>query len=157
MPNAKYRDNLVGADGKPLVQRAVPAAWPADLQRAEMDGDRLGRLDSADRRTAACTALVYADARYMSKFNTGSDLDIEKTQDAFTVVNAPYRRCRDRTIAGASKLWAQNLFDKNYKQVAFDAPIQGTPERPRAPSRRASSRARRSSTARSSASRGPSA
>ena len=32
--------------------------------------------------------LVYADVRYMSKFNTGSDLDIEKTQEAFAIVNA---------------------------------------------------------------------
>jgi hypothetical protein len=71
-------------------------------------------------------ALVYADARYMSKFNTGSDLDIEKMQKSFTVVNGRIG------IEGPDdrwgiELWAQNLFDKTYKQVAFDAPIQGTP------------------------------
>ena len=62
----------------------------------------------------------------MSKFNTGSDLDIEKMQKGFTVVNGRIG------IEGPGdrwgiELWAQNLFDKTYKQVAFDAPIQGTP------------------------------
>ena len=28
--------------------------------------------------------------------------------------------------AWAVELWAQNLLDKNYKQVAFDAPLQGS-------------------------------
>jgi hypothetical protein len=69
--------------------------------------------------------LVYADARYMSKFNTGSDLDIEKTQKAFTLVNARIG------IEGPDGMWAvefwgQNVFDKNYLQVGFDAPLQGT-------------------------------
>ena len=32
--------------------------------------------------------LVYADVRHMSHLNTGSDLDLEKVQDAYTVVNA---------------------------------------------------------------------
>ena len=27
------------------------------------------------------------------------------------------------------ELWAQNLFDKTYKQVAFDAPTRARPER----------------------------
>ena len=32
---------------------------------------------------------------------------------------------RDRTIAGAIEFWAQNLFDKNYMQVAFDCADPG--------------------------------
>jgi hypothetical protein len=70
--------------------------------------------------------LIYADVRYMSQFNTGSDLDIEKTQDAFTVVNGRIGLEGPGDRWGI-ELWAQNLFDKTYKQVAFDAPIQGTP------------------------------
>ncbi|HEY0662453.1 MAG TPA: TonB-dependent receptor [Lysobacter sp.] len=62
-------------------------------------------------------------AKYMSDYNTGSDLDVEKEQDAFTVVNA-------RFGFGASnkrwmvELWGLNIFDAEYKQVAFDAPLQ---------------------------------
>ena len=62
-------------------------------------------------------------AKYMSDFNTGSDLDPEKEQDAYTVVNA-------RIGVGASdrswslELWGLNVFNKYYNQVGFDAPLQ---------------------------------
>ncbi len=66
--------------------------------------------------------------KYMSEFNTGSDLDVEKRQSAYTVVNA-------RIGVGPSdrswsvELWAQNIFDTDYLQVGFDGPLQalGTP------------------------------
>ena len=59
----------------------------------------------------------------MSDYNTGSDLDPEKLQDAYTVVNA-------RFGIGASnrrwsvEAWALNLTDEDYMQVGFDAPLQ---------------------------------
>ncbi|QWP74775.1 TonB-dependent receptor [Lysobacter sp. K5869] len=62
-------------------------------------------------------------AKYSSDYNTGSDLDPEKAQDAYTVVNA-------RLGIGAKsrrwmvEAWAMNLFDEEYKQVGFDAPLQ---------------------------------
>ncbi len=62
-------------------------------------------------------------AKYMSEFNTGSDLDAEKKQDAYTVVNA-------RVGVGAKnkrwmvELWGLNVFDEEYVQVGFDAPLQ---------------------------------
>lgn len=62
-------------------------------------------------------------AKYMSKYNTGSDLDPQKEQDAYTLLNA-------RVVLGAQdkrwtvELWGQNLTDKTYKQVGFDAPLQ---------------------------------
>lgn len=61
--------------------------------------------------------------KYMSDYNTGSDLDPEKMQDAYTVVNA-------RMVVGAStnrwsvEAWALNLTDEEYMQVGFDAPLQ---------------------------------
>ena len=62
-------------------------------------------------------------AKYMSDYNTGSDLDPQKAQDAYTLVNA-------RLGIGAAdqrwmlELWGQNLTDETYKQVGIDAPIQ---------------------------------
>ncbi|ALN58555.1 TonB-dependent receptor [Lysobacter enzymogenes] len=62
-------------------------------------------------------------AKYSSDYNTGSDLDPEKGQEAYTVVNA-------RLGVGAKnrrwmvEAWAMNLFDEEYKQVGFDAPLQ---------------------------------
>jgi hypothetical protein len=61
----------------------------------------------------------------MSSFNTGSDLDIEKTQKAFAVVNGRIGLSATDD-SWALEFWAQNLFNQNSLQVAFDAPIQGS-------------------------------
>ena len=64
--------------------------------------------------------------KYSSSYNTGSDLDPRKEQDAFALVNA-------RVSVGPEngrysvEFWAENLFDTNYQQVAFDAPFQNVP------------------------------
>ncbi len=62
-------------------------------------------------------------AKYMSEFNTGSDLDVEKQQDAYTVVNARVGLGR-RDKRWMVELWGLNIFDENYVQVAFDGPLQ---------------------------------
>lgn len=62
-------------------------------------------------------------AKFSSEYNTGSDLDPEKRQGAYTVANA-------RLGIGAEdrswmlELWSQNLTDEEYIQVGFDAPLQ---------------------------------
>lgn len=62
-------------------------------------------------------------ARYSSEYNTGSDLDPEKLQEAYTLVNARVGFGRADGI-WMLEFWAQNLTDETYQQVAFDAPIQ---------------------------------
>ncbi|HEV8694661.1 MAG TPA: TonB-dependent receptor [Lysobacter sp.] len=62
-------------------------------------------------------------AKYMSEYNTGSDLDVEKEQDAYTVVNARVGIGR-KDKRWMIEAWAQNLTDEEYMQVAFDAPLQ---------------------------------
>ena len=62
-------------------------------------------------------------AKYMSEYNTGSDLDTEKQQEAYTVVNAR-AGIGSRNKRWSVELWAQNLTDAEYMQVAFDAPLQ---------------------------------
>ena len=63
--------------------------------------------------------------KYTSEYNTGSNLDPRKIQDAFTLVNA-------RVGLGSAdqhwtvELWAQNLTDEEYFEVAFDATLQGS-------------------------------
>jgi iron complex outermembrane recepter protein len=56
-------------------------------------------------------------------YNTGSDLFPQKEQDGYTIVNARVgiRGADDRW---ALELWAQNVFDINYAQVAFNTPFQ---------------------------------
>jgi iron complex outermembrane recepter protein len=63
--------------------------------------------------------------KYMSEYNTGSDLLPFKMQDAFTTVNGRITLGAedDRWVA---ELWVQNLTDEEYIQVAYNAPLQGT-------------------------------
>ncbi len=62
-------------------------------------------------------------AKYTSDFNTGSDLDPQKEQDAYTVANARLGfGARDESWM--LELWAENLTDEEYIQVGFDAPLQ---------------------------------
>ncbi|WP_421858062.1 TonB-dependent receptor [Oceanicaulis sp.] len=65
-----------------------------------------------------------ADARWASEYNTGSDLDPEKVQDAFTTVNARLGLGREDG-AWSVELWGRNLTDETYAQVAIDAFAQG--------------------------------
>ncbi len=68
-------------------------------------------------------ARAHLGAKYMSEYNTGSDLDPQKQQDAYTLANA-------RFSIGSSddrwniELWSQNITDTEYYQVGFDAPLQ---------------------------------
>ncbi len=63
------------------------------------------------------------DAKYNSEYNTGSDLNPVKLQKAYTIVNA---RVSVAPVSDAIslELFAQNLFNQNYIQVAFDATAQ---------------------------------
>ncbi|MBM0108235.1 TonB-dependent receptor [Steroidobacter sp. S1-65] len=62
-------------------------------------------------------------AKYLSEYNTGSNLDPAKIQDAYTIVNA-------RLGFGAAdekwmiEAWSLNVTDEEYVQVVFDAPAQ---------------------------------
>jgi hypothetical protein len=125
MANAKYRDNLVGANGKPLSPALfqLPGRQISNAPKWTMTGSAAWTPPLADN---GLHGLLYADIRHMSGFNTGSDLDIEKFQDSFNVVNAR-AGIQGPNDSWAIEVWAQNLFDKDFKQVAFDSPIQGTP------------------------------
>jgi outer membrane receptor protein involved in Fe transport len=122
--DTKYRHNLVGANGQPLTNALF------QLPGRRVSNSNLWTLTGAAAWTppipgTGLSALVYADARHMSGLNTGSDLDIEKTQGSFTVVNGRVG-IRGPGNSWSVELWAQNLFDEKFEQVAFDAPIQGT-------------------------------
>jgi outer membrane receptor protein involved in Fe transport len=119
-----YRNNLVGRDtGTPLDPALflLPGSALSNAPRytATASGTWTPSIGSS-----GLSLLLYADARLTSDYNTGSDLFPEKAQDSFAVINAriglrgPERRW-------AIELWAQNLFDQNYQQVAFNTPFQG--------------------------------
>jgi outer membrane receptor protein involved in Fe transport len=64
-----------------------------------------------------------ASAKYNSEYNTGSDLNPAKLQDAFTIVNARLA-LGSRNEQWMLEAWALNLTDEEYYQVVFDATLQ---------------------------------
>ena len=68
-------------------------------------------------------ARAHLGGKYMSEYNTGSDLDPQKLQDAYTVWNARLSLGRDDDRWNV-ELWGQNITNAEYMQVAFDAPLQ---------------------------------
>lgn len=68
--------------------------------------------------------LASLNGKYQSSYNTGSDLSPFKKQDGFAVFNGRIgigSKDERWTLEG----WAQNLFDEDYYQVVFAAPLQG--------------------------------
>ncbi len=64
------------------------------------------------------------DGRWVSSYNTGSDLDPEKVQDSFATINGRIGFGRQDEL-WTVELWGRNLTDETYAQVAFDAFAQG--------------------------------
>ena len=91
-----------------------------------------------------------------SSYNTGSDLDIEKTQKAFTTVNARVG-IRGPDDAWSVEVWAQNLFNKQLQAGRVRRAAAGLGTQRGVEAGFDPARFDRSFTARSSASRGPSA
>jgi iron complex outermembrane recepter protein len=86
-----------------------------------------GSLSATFEQPVGATLLWRANlgAKYTSEYNTGSNLDRRKIQDAYTLVNARigFGAEDERWMVEA---WAQNLTDEEYYQVAFDATLQGS-------------------------------
>ena len=119
--DSKYRRNLVGTNGRPLS----PVLF-------QLPGRRLfssqytvtGSVGWTPDLSDTLSALVYMDFRYVSDQNTGSDVDKEKTQDGYGLINGRLG------LYGPDKMWgvelfAQNLLNKKYQQIAADRPLQG--------------------------------
>ena len=124
MADVKYRNDLVGASGRPLNDYLFQL--PGRRVSGAPKWTATGSIAWTPRVTdSGIRGLVYVDARYTSRYNTGSDLDLEKTQGGYTVVNG---RVGVHGPDGlwAIEVWGQNLFDKNFIQVAFDSPLQGS-------------------------------
>jgi outer membrane receptor protein involved in Fe transport len=123
--DTRYRNELVGRNtGTPLD----PALFllPGDnLSNAPEFVVTTSMTWTPDIGTSGLSGLVYVDSRTSSDYNTGSDLFPEKEQDGFTLVNARVG-IRGPEQRWALELWAQNLFDVNYQQVAFSSPFQGS-------------------------------
>ncbi len=130
---AEYTDDLPMGPGDLFEQPSTANPAPFNNAFFQLPGSQItnapkwsvsSAINYQPPITEDLKAIVYVDGRYTGDVNTGSDLDQEKIQDAVFIVNA---RVGVGDIDGAWRveLFARNLFDTDYFQVAFDQPLQG--------------------------------
>jgi iron complex outermembrane recepter protein len=121
--NTRYNDNLVGNRlGDPL--NPALRLLPGDNLSNAPEWVFTGSIGYTPRiGNSGMTGLFYLDARMTDDYNTGSDLFPQKEQPGYTLVNGRIG-IRGPAQRWALELWAQNLFDKEYTQVAFNSPFQ---------------------------------
>jgi iron complex outermembrane recepter protein len=125
-----YRNNLVGtAAGTPLAAalRKLPGDNLSNAPEIVATGSVAWTPEIGD---SGLSGLFYIDGRMTGDYNTGSDLFPQKEQDGFAVFNARIG-LRGPDEAWSVELWGQNIFNKDYAQVAFNTPFQsGTTSAP---------------------------
>ena len=119
----KYRNNLVGNEsGAPLDQalRLLPGNNLSNAPELVATGSVAWTPDIG---SGGLTGLVYIDGRMTSDYNTGSDLFPQKAQDGYALFNARIG-IRGPDEKWGIEFWGQNIFNKQYSQVAFNSPFQ---------------------------------
>jgi iron complex outermembrane recepter protein len=123
LTDTRYRDQLVGNyNGGPLDQalRVLPGSTMSNSADIVATTSLSWTPPIGD---SGFSGLFYVDSRTTSDYNTGSDLFPQKIQDGYTLVNARIGiRAPDQRYA--LELWAQNLTNVDYAQVAFNSPFQ---------------------------------
>ncbi|MFN7175427.1 MAG: TonB-dependent receptor domain-containing protein, partial [Thermaurantiacus sp.] len=121
--DTKYSRDLVGTGGRPLAPTlaVLPGKNISNAPKYVVSGSVGWNPEITDN---GMRALFYLDYRLQDNVNTGSDLFVEKVQEAYVVFNGrvglqgPDRRW-------SLEFWGQNLFDKKYFQIGANAPLQG--------------------------------
>lgn len=120
--DTSYEDDLIGND----------TGLPLDPALRLLPGDNLSNAPeivatssisyTPELGTSGARGLLFLNVRMADDYNTGSDLLYGKEQDGFFVVNG---RIGVTNIANRFSVegFVQNLFDKDYTQVAFNTPF----------------------------------
>ena len=128
--STQYRENVVGnSSGAPLdpALRVLPGKQLSNAPKIVVTSSVAWTPRLGD---SGLSALFYIDSRLSDNYNTGSDLFPQKGQDSFALFNARVG-LRGREERWAIEFWGQNIFNKNYAQVAFNSPFQaGTTSAP---------------------------
>lgn len=123
--DTKYKNDLVGRSTGVALANELFQLPGSNLSNAPKHVVTGSIAWTPDIGSSGLSGLFYVDTRMTSDYNTGSDLLPEKVQDGFAVFNARIG-LRGAEQKWAVELWAQNLFNKNYDQVAFNSPLQAS-------------------------------
>ncbi|MBL0914684.1 MAG: TonB-dependent receptor, partial [Sphingopyxis sp.] len=121
--STKYRGQLVGNNnGAPLDQalRLLPGSNLSNAPELVATGSVAWTPDIG---SGGLSGLVYIDGRMTSDYNTGSDLFPQKEQNGYAIFNARIG-LRGPDEKWGIEFWGQNIFNKQYAQVAFNSPFQ---------------------------------
>ena len=123
LADTEYRENLVGNRfGAPLdpALRQLPGDNLSNAPKLVFTGSFAWTPPIGN---SGLSGLFYVDTRVTDDYNTGSDLFPQKEQDSYAIVNARIG-IRGPEERWSLEAWAQNLFDVDYTQVAFNSPFQ---------------------------------
>ncbi len=120
----RYAANLVGKQNGAALDPSLFSLPGQALSNAPEMVATASVAWTPELNSDGLSALFYVDGRMTGPFNTGSDIFPEKRQEAFTIVNARIG-IRGPDQKWALEFWAQNLFNVDFQQVAFNAPFQG--------------------------------
>ncbi|AMO71614.1 TonB-dependent receptor [Sphingorhabdus sp. M41] len=120
--DTSYENDLVGRDNGTALDPALRLLPGDNLSNAPEITATASVSYTPPIGNSGLTGLFYVNARTTSDYNTGSDLLYGKEQDGFTLVNARIG-IRGPDDKWAIEGWAQNLFNVNYSQVAFNTPF----------------------------------
>jgi len=120
----RYAEDLVGSSAGEPLDPALFLLPDDNLSNAPQHVATAAISFTPEIGNSGISALFYLDSRLTSDFNTGSDLFPEKEQEGFLVVNGRIG-IRGPEQRWAVEVWAQNLLDEDYTQVAFNLPFQG--------------------------------
>lgn len=121
--DTKYRDQLVGNDSGAPLDQALRKLPGNNLSNAPKWTVTSSATWTPPIGNTGLTGLVYVDSRLTGDYNTGSDLFPQKAQDGYVLVNARLG-LRGRDDRWGIEVWAQNVFNIDYTQVAFNSPFQ---------------------------------
>ena len=115
---AEYAEDVQRSDGLPSPNLAGQQLTHAPKNTFTLAG-------TYDFDLGGWSAFAHGDLRWTDSMNTGSDLDEEKFQEAYTVAN--FRVGFGPPNGSWSvELWANNVLDKDYLLLVFDSPVQNT-------------------------------
>lgn len=120
--DTSYEDDLIGTDSGVPLDPALRLLPGDNLSNAPEWVTTTSVSWTPEIGSSGMRGVVFFNARLTGDYNTGSDLLYGKEQDGYVIVNG---RVGLTNIADRFSIegWVQNLFDKNYTQVAFNTPF----------------------------------
>ncbi len=120
--DTSYEDNLIGGDSGAPLDPALRLLPGDNLSNAPETTVTSSISWNPELGNSGLRGLLFANARAVSAYNTGSDLLYGKEQEGFVTVNGRIG-IQDADRAWSIEVWANNLLDKGYSQVAFNTPF----------------------------------